>query len=99
MGGQHRALMTLMTFMALHASQNLATNTLSLQYTQFWETDDVWSRCHPLECFYSYQTTSVARASDDFWPRDPASHTLHIANVTPRATPVMPECLDLTRSP
>ncbi|KAJ1496449.1 glycosyl hydrolases 36 [Baffinella frigidus] len=37
--------------------------------------------CHPLECFYSYQTTSVARASDDFWPRDPASHTLHIANV------------------
>ncbi|KAJ4866614.1 putative galactinol--sucrose galactosyltransferase 1 [Raphanus sativus] len=25
--------------------------------------------------------TAVIRASDDFWPRDPASHTIHIASV------------------
>jgi len=37
--------------------------------------------CHPTECLYSYNETSVARASDDFWPRDPASHTVHVANV------------------
>ncbi|EKX32094.1 hypothetical protein GUITHDRAFT_159002 [Guillardia theta CCMP2712] len=37
--------------------------------------------CHPTECLYSYNVTSVARASDDFWPRDPASHTVHVANV------------------
>jgi hypothetical protein len=33
---------------------------------------------------YTYihtQTTAVARASDDFYPRDASSHTVHIANV------------------
>ena len=37
--------------------------------------------CHPLECLYAYRQTSVARASDDFWPRDPASQSLHVAHV------------------
>lgn len=37
--------------------------------------------CHATECLYAYRTTSVGRASDDFWPRDPASQTVHIANV------------------
>jgi raffinose synthase len=37
--------------------------------------------CHPLECLYAYKDTCVARASEDFYPRDPASHTLHVANV------------------
>ncbi|EKX37364.1 hypothetical protein GUITHDRAFT_78114, partial [Guillardia theta CCMP2712] len=43
--------------------------------------------CHPTECLYSYkerqeeQTTSIVRASDDFWPDDPASHTTHLVNV------------------
>jgi len=37
--------------------------------------------CHPLECLYSYRSTNIARASEDFYPRDPASHTLHVANV------------------
>ncbi|KAF6141323.1 hypothetical protein GIB67_008500 [Kingdonia uniflora] len=30
---------------------------------------------------YSSKQTAVIRASDDFWPRDPASHTIHIASV------------------
>lgn len=30
----------------------------------------------------SSKQTAVVRASDDFWPRDPASHTIHIASVT-----------------
>jgi len=37
--------------------------------------------CHPIECLYAYQDTCVARASDDFYPNDAASHTLHVANV------------------
>lgn len=31
--------------------------------------------------FLSSKRTAVIRASDDFWPRDPASHTIHIASV------------------
>ena len=31
--------------------------------------------------FASVKRTAVIRASDDFWPRDPASHTIHIASV------------------
>lgn len=27
------------------------------------------------------KSAAVIRASDDFWPRDPASHTIHIASV------------------
>ncbi|KAK1362416.1 Galactinol--sucrose galactosyltransferase [Heracleum sosnowskyi] len=30
---------------------------------------------------YSVKRAAVIRASDDFWPRDPASHTIHIASV------------------
>jgi len=37
--------------------------------------------CHPTECLYSYKDTAVARASDDFWPRDEPSHTTHIAHI------------------
>ena len=31
--------------------------------------------------FFSAKRSAVIRASDDFWPRDPASHTIHIASV------------------
>jgi len=37
--------------------------------------------CHPTECLYSYKETGIARVSDDFYPRDEASHTTHIAHV------------------
>lgn len=37
--------------------------------------------CHPAECVFSYKTTNIARASDDFYPRDISSHTAHIAGV------------------
>jgi len=37
--------------------------------------------CHPTENIYSYKDTAVARASDDFYPREPASHTVHVVNV------------------
>ena len=37
--------------------------------------------CHPIECLYAYNETNVARASEDFFPGDPASHSLHVANV------------------
>ena len=30
---------------------------------------------------FSSKRNAVIRASDDFWPRDPASHTIHIASV------------------
>ncbi|KAG1327379.1 putative galactinol--sucrose galactosyltransferase 1 [Cocos nucifera] len=36
---------------------------------------------HNTDNLYSSKKTAVLRASDDFWPRDPASHTIHIASV------------------
>eukprot|EP00850_Spirogloea_muscicola_P024058 SM000430S15905 [mRNA] locus=s430:25035:31120:- [translate_table: standard] len=36
---------------------------------------------HNTDGLYSSKHTAVVRASDDFWPRDPASHTVHIASV------------------
>lgn len=37
---------------------------------------------HNTDGLYSSRRTAVIRASDDFWPRDPASHTIHIASVS-----------------
>ncbi|XP_023734016.1 probable galactinol--sucrose galactosyltransferase 6 [Lactuca sativa] len=36
---------------------------------------------HNNDSLYSSQQTAVVRASDDFYPRDPVSHTIHIASV------------------
>ncbi|XP_022717869.1 probable galactinol--sucrose galactosyltransferase 1 [Durio zibethinus] len=36
---------------------------------------------HNTDTLYSAKSTAVMRASDDFFPRDPASHTIHIASV------------------
>ncbi|KAK9154884.1 hypothetical protein Sjap_002364 [Stephania japonica] len=37
--------------------------------------------CHSTDGMYSAKQTAVVRASDDFYPRDPASHTIHISSV------------------
>ena len=37
--------------------------------------------CHSTENLYQYSSTAVARASDDFYPRRPDSHTVHLVNV------------------
>ncbi|CAA3025711.1 probable galactinol--sucrose galactosyltransferase 2 isoform X2 [Olea europaea subsp. europaea] len=37
--------------------------------------------CHNTDGIYSAKQTAIVRASDDFWPRDPASHTIHISSV------------------
>lgn len=36
---------------------------------------------HNTDGLYSAKRTAVIRASDDFWPRNPASHTIHIVSV------------------
>ncbi|GER26288.1 raffinose synthase family protein, partial [Striga asiatica] len=36
---------------------------------------------HNLESLYCSKQTGIVRASDDFYPRDPMSHTIHIAAV------------------
>uniref|UniRef100_A0A803LQD9 galactinol--sucrose galactosyltransferase n=1 Tax=Chenopodium quinoa TaxID=63459 RepID=A0A803LQD9_CHEQI len=36
---------------------------------------------HNTDGLYSAKRAAIIRASDDFWPRDPASHTIHIASV------------------
>ncbi|XP_073128883.1 probable galactinol--sucrose galactosyltransferase 1 [Henckelia pumila] len=36
---------------------------------------------HSTDALYSAKKAAVIRASDDFFPRDPASHTIHIASV------------------
>eukprot|EP00884_Botryococcus_braunii_P019916 jgi/Botrbrau1/6608/Bobra.0189s0035.1 len=35
--------------------------------------------CHSTENLYRMTDSAVVRSSDDFWPRDPASHTTHVA--------------------
>jgi raffinose synthase len=37
--------------------------------------------CHSTENLYRYQTTAVARASEDFFPGRPETHTVHLVNV------------------
>ncbi|CAK8534123.1 unnamed protein product [Lathyrus sativus] len=37
--------------------------------------------CHNTDGLYSAKQTAVVRASVDFYPRDPASHTIHISSV------------------
>ena len=37
--------------------------------------------CHNTDGLYSAKQTAIVRASDDYYPRDPASHTIHIASV------------------
>ncbi|KAL8095405.1 putative galactinol--sucrose galactosyltransferase 2 isoform X2 [Apium graveolens] len=38
--------------------------------------------CHNTDGLYSASQTAVARASDDFFPHDPASHTIHVSAVS-----------------
>mmetsp|Transcript_10037 Transcript_10037/g.17789 ORF Transcript_10037/g.17789 Transcript_10037/m.17789 type:complete len:1055 (-) Transcript_10037:2199-5363(-) len=37
--------------------------------------------CHSTENLYRYKKTAVARASDDFYPDRPESHSVHLVNV------------------
>ncbi|XP_057717722.1 probable galactinol--sucrose galactosyltransferase 2 [Arachis stenosperma] len=37
--------------------------------------------CHNTDSLYSSKQTAVVRASDDFYPHDPASHTIHVSSV------------------
>lgn len=37
--------------------------------------------CHSTENLYRYKVTAVARASDDFYPLRPESHSVHLVNV------------------
>ncbi|XP_024973609.1 probable galactinol--sucrose galactosyltransferase 2 [Cynara cardunculus var. scolymus] len=37
--------------------------------------------CHNTDGLYSAKQTAIIRASDDFYPHDPASHTIHISSV------------------
>lgn len=50
-------------------------SSFSIIWIQCADSDDV-------SCYLcSAKRSAVIRASDDFWPRDPASHTIHIASV------------------
>lgn len=37
--------------------------------------------CHSTENLYRYKVTAIARASDDFYPTRPESHSVHLVNV------------------
>ncbi|XP_076958441.1 putative galactinol--sucrose galactosyltransferase 2 [Bidens hawaiensis] len=37
--------------------------------------------CHNTDGLYSAKQTAIIRASDDFYPHDPASHTIHVSSV------------------
>ena len=48
---------------------------------KFAANDCINCMCHSTENLYSYESTAVARASDDFYPTRPESHTAHLVNV------------------
>jgi len=48
---------------------------------EFLDGNCINCMCHPTENIYAFRDTSVARASDDFYPREAASHTVHVVNV------------------
>ncbi|PNX55891.1 putative galactinol-sucrose galactosyltransferase 2-like protein, partial [Trifolium pratense] len=37
--------------------------------------------CHNTDGLYSAKQTAVVRASDELYPHDPASHTIHVSSV------------------
>ncbi|KAK4485423.1 hypothetical protein RD792_008063 [Penstemon davidsonii] len=47
----------------------------------FAENGTIACMCHNTDGIYSAKQTAVVRASDDFYPHDPASHTIHISSV------------------
>eukprot|EP00475_Leptophrys_vorax_P028024 TRINITY_DN4024_c0_g2_i2.p1 TRINITY_DN4024_c0_g2~~TRINITY_DN4024_c0_g2_i2.p1 ORF type:complete len:760 (-),score=26.44 TRINITY_DN4024_c0_g2_i2:298-2427(-) len=47
----------------------------------FKENGVIACMSHNTDGLYSAKQTAVVRASDDFWPTDPASHTVHIVSV------------------
>ncbi|KAG5235966.1 alkaline alpha galactosidase family protein [Salix suchowensis] len=47
----------------------------------FRDNGIIYCMSHNTDGLYSAKRSAVIRASDDFWPRDPASHTIHIASV------------------
>jgi raffinose synthase len=47
----------------------------------FPENGIVACMSHNTDALYCSKQTAVVRASDDFYPRDPVSHTIHIASV------------------
>ncbi|XVE50934.1 hypothetical protein DITRI_Ditri01bG0203000 [Diplodiscus trichospermus] len=49
--------------------------------SNFHENAIIACMSHNTDALYSAKSTAVTRASDDFFPRDPASHTIHIASV------------------
>ncbi len=54
-------------------------NALELSTSKNFETNTVINcMCHTIENIYHWRTTAVARASDDFYPSDTASHYAHI---------------------
>ncbi|XP_022933539.1 probable galactinol--sucrose galactosyltransferase 6 isoform X1 [Cucurbita moschata] len=47
----------------------------------FADNDIIACMSHNTDALYCAKQTAVVRASDDFYPRDPVSHTIHIAAV------------------
>ncbi|KAJ6417555.1 hypothetical protein OIU84_003307 [Salix udensis] len=47
----------------------------------FRDNGIIYCMSHNTDGLYSAKRSAVIRASDDFWPRDPASHTIHVASV------------------
>ncbi|GJP57071.1 hypothetical protein CLOM_g16108 [Closterium sp. NIES-68] len=47
----------------------------------FKENGVIACMSHNTDSIYMTQQTAVVRASDDFWPNDPASHTIHLLAV------------------
>lgn len=58
-------------------------NSVSQHFTteEDGAVDCINCMCHSTENLYRYNVTAVARASDDFYPRRPESHSVHLVNV------------------
>ncbi|KAL8469572.1 hypothetical protein ACS0TY_032425 [Phlomoides rotata] len=57
-------------------------NALQASVSKNFKNNEIIScMSHSTDALYSAKKAAVIRASDDFFPRDPASHTIHVASV------------------
>nr|DAD44984.1 TPA_asm: hypothetical protein HUJ06_003214 [Nelumbo nucifera]DAD44986.1 TPA_asm: hypothetical protein HUJ06_003216 [Nelumbo nucifera] len=52
-----------------------------VEFTRQYHNGYIVSMSHNTDALHCSKQTAVVRASDDFYPRDPVSHTIHIAPV------------------
>jgi raffinose synthase len=63
------------------AGRRRYVDALEASATESFGANLIHCMCHSTETLYRYWHGNQIRASDDYYPRRPASHTMHVVNV------------------